>query len=69
MSKFPSSGFKAQSYMVWASLEAQWYRIRLQIREMHIGSLSGKDPLEKEMVTHSSILHWEIPWTEESEGL
>ena len=36
---------------------------------MHIGSLSGKDPLEKEMVTHSSILHWEIPWTEESEGL
>ena len=26
--------------------------------------LSGEDPLEKEMATHSSILAWEIPWTE-----
>ena len=29
----------------------------------------GEDPLEKEMATHSSILAWEIPWTEESGGL
>ena len=28
-----------------------------------------EDPLEKEMATHSSILAWEIPWTEESGGL
>ena len=28
-----------------------------------------KDPLEKEMATHSSILAWEIPWTEEPTGL
>ena len=28
-----------------------------------------KDPLEKEMSTHSSLLAWEIPWTEESGGL
>ena len=28
-------------------------------------SLGRKDPLEKEMATHSSILDWEIPWTEE----
>ena len=28
-------------------------------------SLGQEDPLEKEMVTHSSILAWEIPWTEE----
>ena len=28
-------------------------------------SLGGEDPLEKEMATHSSILAWEIPWTEE----
>ena len=27
--------------------------------------LGGEDPLEKEMATHSSILDWEIPWTEE----
>ena len=30
-----------------------------------IGSLSGEDPLEKEVATHSSILAWRIPWTEE----
>ena len=32
-------------------------------------SLGGEHPLEKEMATHSSILAWEIPWTEESGGL
>ena len=34
------------------------------------GSIPGsEDPLEKEMATHSSILTWEIPWTEEPGGL
>ena len=32
-------------------------------------SLGQEDPLEKKMVTHSSILVWEIPWTEEPDGL
>ena len=32
-------------------------------------SLGQEDPLEKEMVTHSSILAWKIPWTEEPGGL
>ena len=32
-------------------------------------SLGWKDPLDKEMTTHSSILAWEIPWTEEHGGL
>ena len=32
-------------------------------------SLGQEDPLEKEMATHSSILAWEIPWTEEPEGI
>ena len=32
-------------------------------------SLGQEDALEKEMVTHSSILTWEIPWTEEPGGL
>ena len=36
---------------------------------MRIRSLSRKDPLEEEMATHSSILVWEIPWTEEPGGL
>ena len=34
------------------------------MQEMGVWSLGGEDPLEKEMVTHSSILDWEIPWTE-----
>ena len=33
------------------------------------GDLGWEDPLEKEMATHSSILAWEIPWTEEPGGL
>ena len=31
--------------------------------------MSGEDPLEKEMATHSSILAWRTPWTEEPGGL
>ena len=35
-----------------------------------VGSISGsEDPLEEEMATHSSILAWRIPWTEEPGGL
>ena len=34
-----------------------------------VWSLGQEDPLEKEMATHSSILFWEIPWTEEPGGL
>ena len=32
---------------------------------IQVQSLGGEDPLEKEMATHSSILAWRIPWTEE----
>ena len=39
------------------------------IKEMWVCSLGQKDPLEKETATHSSILAWEIPWTEEPGGL
>ena len=35
------------------------------MREKQVRSLGGEGPLEKEMATHSSILAWEIPWTEE----
>ena len=37
--------------------------------EMWVWSLGWEDPLEKEMATHSSILAWRIPWTEEPGGL
>ena len=36
-----------------------------EMKEMCVQSLGQKDPLEKEMTTHSSIPVWEIPWTEE----
>ena len=36
---------------------------------MQVQSLGWEDPLEKEMATHSSILAWQIPWTEEPGGL
>ena len=36
---------------------------------MWVQSIIEEDPLEKEMTTHSSILAWEIPWTEEPGGL
>ena len=39
------------------------------MQEMWIQSLGQEDPLEKEMVTHSSILAWEVPWTEDAGGL
>ena len=38
-------------------------------RETHVRSLGQEDPLEKGMATHSSILAWRIPWTEEPEEL
>ena len=39
------------------------------MQEMWVQSLGQEDPLEKEMATHSSILAWEILWTEEPAGL
>ena len=55
----------------WASLVAQTVKDPLlpEMQEMWVLSLGQEDPLEKEMATHSSILAWEIPRTEESGGL
>ena len=39
------------------------------MQEMWVRSLGGEDPLEEGMATHSSILAWRIPWTEEPGGL
>ena len=40
-----------------------------ELQETQVQSLGWEDPLEEEMVTHSSILAWKIPWTEETGGL
>ena len=39
------------------------------MQETRVQSLSGEDPLEKEVAVYSSILAWEISWTEEPGGL
>ena len=39
------------------------------VQETWVSSLDQEDPLEKGMATHSSILAWRIPWTEEPDGL
>ena len=39
------------------------------MQEAWVQSLSQEDPLEKGMTTHSRILAWKIPWTEEPDGL
>ena len=40
-----------------------------ETKEMQVRSLGHDNPLEESMATHSSILAWEIPWTEEPGGL
>ena len=39
------------------------------MQEIQVWSLGQEDPLEKEMETHSGILAWRLPWTEEPGGL
>ena len=47
------------------SLVAQTVKYLPTMRETQVRSLGREGPLEKEMATHSSILAWRIPWTEE----
>ena len=52
-----------------ASLMAQMVKNLPAMPETQVRSLGGEDLLEKGMATHSSILSWRIPWTEEPSGL
>ena len=52
-------------YMYMASLVAHTVKNLLIMQETWVRSLGGEDPLEKGMATHSSILAWRIPWTEQ----
>ena len=40
-----------------------------EMQETQVQSLGQEDPLKEDMATHSSILAWKIPWTEEPGGL
>ena len=50
------------------SLVAQIVKNLLAMQETWVSFLGGEDPLEKKMATHSSILAWRIPWTEDLAG-
>ena len=52
-------------HSVRASLVAQMVKNLPVVQETQVRSLGQEDPLDKEMTTHSSILAWGIPWTEE----
>ena len=56
-------------YVNAASLVAQLVNHLPAVQETQVQSLGQEDPLEKGMTTHSSILAWRIPWTEEADGL
>ena len=60
---------KHSTFTNWASFMAQSIKNLPAMRETWVQSLGWGDPLEKEMAIHSSILAWEISWTEEPGGL
>ena len=62
-------GFNLHYPSGWASQVALWQRIHMPMRETRVWSLGGEEPLEKKTAIHSSILAWEIPWTEETGGI
>ena len=65
----PGEGMDYPLQYSWASLVAQMVKNLPAMQETWVQALGGEDPLEKEMAIHSSLLAWEIPWTEEPGGL
>jgi len=59
----------AAAYSCLASLVAQMVKYLPAMGETRVRFLGRKDPLEKEMAIHSSMLAWKIPWTEEPDRL
>ena len=56
-------------FLFGASLIAQLVNNLLAMQETWVRFLGQEDPVEKEMATHSSVLTWRSPWTEEPGGL
>ena len=61
----PGEGIGYPIQYSWGSLVAQMVKNLPAMWETWVRSLGWKDPLEKEMATHSSIIAWKISWTEE----
>ena len=62
-------GCKELDMTEWLSLTSQMVRNLPAMQKIRVQSLGQKDPPRKGMATHSSILAWRIPWTEETGGL
>ena len=60
---------KVSDNTVWASLVGQMVKNPPAMQETWVRSLGWEDALEEDMATHSSILAWRSPWTEEPGGL
>ena len=66
---FKNHHCKSARVLHHTSLVAQMVKSPPAMQETRVWSLGQEDPLEEEMATHSSVLAWEIPWTEEPGGL
>ena len=69
LDSFQRRGKYLIKYMCKFSFAAQLVKNLPTMQESGVQSLGQKDPLEREMATHSSILAWRIPWKEEPGGL
>ena len=65
----PGEGIGYSFQYSWASLVAQKVKNLPAMQETWVQSLGWEDPLEEGTATHSSILAWRIPWTEEPDRL
>ena len=63
------TGFRLSYLNPWGFLSGSVNKESAAIQETHVWSLSQEDLLEKGLATNSSIVAWEIPWTEEPGGL
>ena len=68
-----AGSLRSRCWYIWFSLRPAAQMVTKQNhpakQETQVRSLGGEDPLEVGMTTHSSILAWRIPWTEEPGGL
>ena len=65
LGRYPGEGIGYPLQYFGASLVVQTVKNPPVMQEIWVRSLNWEDPLEKGMATHSSILAWRIPWTEE----
>ena len=66
LERSPGEGIGYSLHYSWVSLIAQLVKNPPAMQETLVRFLGWKDPLEEGMATHSSVLAWRIPWTEES---